>query len=76
MASGNHAINGYCALLVIAATVIMMAVIDEEYIISLHIFAILQCPWDIIKAIAIRRRASPTRFVSAVIIPLFSDCEF
>lgn len=44
IASGNHATNGYCALLVIAAIVIIIVVTDGEYIISLHILVILQCP--------------------------------
>jgi len=74
MAAGNHLENGICALLVIAATIIIMIWIDDEY--DDHMFVIIQCPWLMVQAIATRRRASPIRLDKAVSIPAARDLEF
>lgn len=67
IAAGSHLENGIWALLVMAATVRHAATVvligkEDE-------FRIIQWPWLRNRAIEIRRRASPMRFIRAVIIP-------
>ena len=65
MAAGNHEEKGYCALLVIASKSTQTS---------------CQClhppEWLSLTPSKIRNTASPTRLVSAVIIPLPSDLRF
>lgn len=67
MAAGSHLENGIWALLVMAARVrhaMMGGEMEDgnEWILS-------QWPWFKSRAMQMRRKASPSRFISAVIIP-------
>lgn len=73
MAAGNQLENGICALFVVAATIIR---IERE---GIRIDGVsMRFQWDRFKAIPIDKRisTSPTRLVSAVIIPAPNDFGF
>lgn len=74
IAAGSHLENGICALLVIAATMIVK--ICGQRCGDSHICIMFQCPWARVNAIAIRIITSPIRLVSAVIIPAAKDLGF
>lgn len=67
MAAGSQLEKGIWALLVIAAMVRQKAA--RELRENLEEFSTIQWPWFKKRAIEIRRRASPIRFIRAVIMP-------
>lgn len=74
IAAGNQLEKGICALLVIAARVIEVQIINEK--LDSHILMISQWPWFKDQAIDRRIITSPIRLVRAVIIPAASDLGF
>lgn len=67
IAAGSQLENGICALFVKAAVMIRKGV--HQVISFPQVFSASQCPCEIISAIVIKSITSPTRLVSAVIIP-------
>jgi hypothetical protein len=78
IAAGSHLENGICALFVMAATIIKIICDEVRSICCLVtlIFIIYQCPWFSVSAIAIKSKASPTRFDRAVNMPAANDLAF
>lgn len=74
MAAGNHLENGVWALFVIAAS--RMEMMIRKSSLECHMFIIIQLFEASVSAIAVRRKASPRRFVIAVIIPAPRDLGF
>lgn len=74
IAAGSHLENGIWALLVRAARAMARRRGGEKFVGS--VCKIIQWPWLSIQAIERRMRASPIRFVRAVIIPAASDFGF
>lgn len=74
IAAGSHAENGICALLVIAATIIVShsKVLGEDMFIAIIFHeSMLKA-----RAMEIKRRTSPRRLVKAVISPALHDLGF
>jgi hypothetical protein len=71
IAAGSHLENGIWALLVIAATIIVITWYFRNE--DSHILMINQWPWFRVHAIDRSSITSPMRFVNAVIIPAPSD---
>lgn len=74
IAAGNHLENGICADFVNPAIMINQVIIHELEVCQIEI--IDQCPIFMSRAIDRRIITSPTRFISAVIIPAASDFGF
>lgn len=74
IAAGNHLENGIWALFVIAAREI--AITWSHRVSRSHMWVMVQCPWLMVRAMAIKIITSPIRLVRAVIIPAPSDLGF
>lgn len=74
IAAGSQLEKGICALLVIAAKVIEIQIINDK--LDSHILIINQCPWFKDQATDRRIITSPIRLVRAVIIPAAKDLGF
>ena len=74
IAAGSHLEKGTCALLVIAATIREIDIRNEKE----NVLGIINVQYPRFKAqaIEIKIKASPIRFVKAVIIPAPKDLSF
>jgi hypothetical protein len=74
IAAGSQLENGVCALFVIAAS--RIDIIIRASNLDCHMFRIIQLLEAKHRAIAVKIKASPSRFVMAVIIPAPRDFGF
>ncbi len=74
IAAGSQLEKGICADFVEAAIIIKIP--KSGSLLSFHIDIMDQCPKFNIRAIASKIITSPTRFISAVIIPAAKDLGF
>lgn len=74
IAAGSQLENGVCALFVIAASRIDIIIKTSNF--DCHMFRIIQLLEAKHRAIAVRIKASPSRFVTAVIMPAPRDLGF